>query len=56
MTSRELHSRVGGIGNRKLVYWHWDGAYLGKLREIGYGGAILDDLKVKHAGGEYYSR
>ncbi len=57
MTSRELHTKAGGIGrNRKSVYWHWDGAYLGKLDKIGYGGAILDDLKVTHAGGEYYSR
>ncbi len=56
MTSRELHAKVGGIGrNRKSVYWHWDGAYLEKLDKIGCGGAILEDLKVTHAGGEYYS-
>jgi len=56
LTSRALHTRVGGVGrNRRSVYWHWDGAYLQKLQTIGYGGAILEDLAVTHAGGPFYS-
>ena len=55
VTSRELYTRVGGIGRKKLTYWHWDGQYLGRLDKAGYGGAILNDLAVTHAGGEYYS-
>jgi GT2 family glycosyltransferase len=56
MTSREIYSAVGGIGrNRRLTYWHWDGQYLGKIHNAGYASAILNDLELTHAGGEYYS-
>lgn len=57
MTSRALYERVGGFGqNEKLIYWHEDAAYVRKIQRIGYHAAILEDLRVWHAGGPYYSK
>ena len=57
MTSRVLYERVGGFGqNEKLIYWHEDAAYVKKIQRIGYHSAMLEDLRVWHAGGPYYSK
>jgi GT2 family glycosyltransferase len=57
MTSRALYERVGGFGqNEKLIYWHEDAAYVKKIQRIGYHSAMLQDLRVWHAGGPYYSK
>jgi GT2 family glycosyltransferase len=56
MTSREVYDRVGGFRrNKKLVFWHETEAYVRDVRKRGYRTAILEDLKVWHAGSPYYS-
>jgi GT2 family glycosyltransferase len=56
MTSRELHDRVGGYSeNKKSVFWLADEDYIHKLQKLGYRRAILEDVKVFHASGPYYS-
>ena len=56
MTSRELYERVGGFGqNDKLIYWHEDAAYVKKIHRLGYRSAVLEGLRVWHAGGPHYS-
>jgi GT2 family glycosyltransferase len=56
MTSREAYERVGGFRqHKKLVFWHETEAYVRDLRKNGYRTAILEDLKVWHAGGKYYA-
>jgi GT2 family glycosyltransferase len=56
MTSRELYERVGGFRqNTKLVFWHEDAAYVRDIHRLGYGSAMLEDLRVWHAGSPYYS-
>jgi GT2 family glycosyltransferase len=56
MTSRDIYDRVGGFRkHKKLVFWHEDEAYVRDLRRLGYRTAILEDLKVWHAGSPYYS-
>lgn len=57
MTSRDVYERVGGFGrHRKLVFWHEDAAYVRSVLKHGYRTAILEDLKVWHAGSPYYSK
>jgi GT2 family glycosyltransferase len=57
MTSREVYERVGGFReHKKLVFWHEAAAYVRDVRKLGYRTAILEDLKVWHAGSPYYSR
>jgi hypothetical protein len=56
MTSRELHDRVGGFRQSKRhVFWLEDAAYIKDIKKLGYLAAYLEDLKVHHAGGPYYS-
>jgi GT2 family glycosyltransferase len=56
MTSRELYDRVGGFREHKgLVFWHEDAAYVKSVHKLGYRSAILEDLRVWHAGSPYYS-
>jgi GT2 family glycosyltransferase len=56
MTSRELHDRVGGFRqNKKHVFWLEDAAYIKDIERLGYRAAYLEDLRVLHAGGPYYS-
>jgi GT2 family glycosyltransferase len=56
MTSRELYERVGGFGeNRKSTYWREDARYVRKIHRLGYRSAMLEGLRVWHAGGPYYS-
>jgi GT2 family glycosyltransferase len=57
MTSRELYQRVSGFGqNAKSVYWHEDARYVREIHRLGYRSAVLEDLRVWHAGGPYYSK
>lgn len=56
MTSRDLYERVGGFRqNKKHIFWLEDAAYIQDLQKIGYRAAYVDDLRVLHAGGAYYS-
>jgi GT2 family glycosyltransferase len=56
MTSRELNRRVGGFReSKKQVFWLEDEAYINDIAKIGFGAAVLADLKVHHTGGAYYS-
>jgi GT2 family glycosyltransferase len=55
MTSREIHDRAGGYAERDRVYWLADEAYVQRIESLGLGHAILEDLKVFHANGSYYS-
>jgi GT2 family glycosyltransferase len=56
MTSREVYERVGGFGqHRKLIFWHEAASYVRDVRRLGYRTAILEDLKVWHAGSPFYS-
>jgi len=57
MTSREVYDRVGGFRRHsKLVFWHEDASYARDVSKLGYRTAILEDLKVWHAGSPYYSK
>lgn len=57
MTSRELYNRVGGFGQKpRSVYWREDARYVRKLHRLGYQSAVLEDLRVWHAGSPYYSK
>jgi GT2 family glycosyltransferase len=56
MTSREIYDRAGGFAqNSKYVFWLEDAAFISAVKKLGYEAAILDDLQVLHAGGDYYS-
>jgi GT2 family glycosyltransferase len=55
MTSRELYDRVGGFREHpKLVFWQEEPAYMTDIHKLGYGHAVLADLKVHHTGGSHY--
>ncbi len=55
MTSRALYQRVGGFrGHRKRVFWLEDAAYVADIARLGFGAAVLADLKVHHTGGAHY--
>jgi GT2 family glycosyltransferase len=57
MTSREVYNQVGGFKqHKKLTFWHETQTYVRDVRKRGYRTAILEDLKVWHAGSPYYSR
>ena len=57
MTSREVYARVKGFKqHKKLVFWHETQTYVRDVRKRGYRTAILEDLKVWHAGSPYYSK
>jgi len=56
ITSRALHDQVGGWQHRKQIYWLHDAAYIEDIASLGYGAALLEELKVHHAGGAYYSK
>jgi GT2 family glycosyltransferase len=56
MISRAIHDEVGGFPvDRKRVFFAHDAAFTRKIRAAGYETAYLEDLKVFHAGGTYYS-
>lgn len=55
MTSRALYQQAGGFRqHRKLVFWQEEPAYIADLGRLGFGSAVLAELKVRHTGGEYY--
>jgi GT2 family glycosyltransferase len=55
MTSRELYDRVGGFRQHpSSVFWQEEPAYMEDIGALGFGHAVLADLKVHHTGGEYY--
>ena len=57
MTSRELNERVGGFRqDKKQVFWLEDQAYIEDIDRLGYGAAVLADLRVHHTGGPYYTK
>jgi hypothetical protein len=56
MTSRELNERVGGFReDKKQVFWLEDEAYIGDISRLGFGSAVLADLRVHHTGGPHYT-
>ena len=57
ITSRELNERVGGFRqDKKRVFWLEDQAYIADIERLGFGAAVLADLRVHHTGGPYYTR
>ena len=57
MTSRELNERVGGFRqDKKRVFWLEDEAYIADIERLGYGSAVLADLRVHHTGGPHYTK
>ena len=55
ITSRELNERVGGFReDPKQVFWLEDETYIADIARLGYGAAVLADLRVHHTGGPYY--
>ena len=55
ITSRAVYDEVGGFRRSRHTFWLEDAAYIKDIRARGYQAAILDDLKVAHAGGEFYA-
>ncbi len=56
MTSREVYDRVGGFReHHKLVFWHEDADYVRRVHRLGFSSGVLENLRVWHAGGPYYS-
>jgi GT2 family glycosyltransferase len=56
ITSRALNERVGGFReDPKQVFWLEDEAYIADIARLGYGAAVLAELRVHHTGGPYYS-
>jgi GT2 family glycosyltransferase len=57
ITSRELNERVGGFRqDKKRVFWLEDEAYITDIAALGYGSAVLADLRVHHTGGPHYTK
>lgn len=56
VTSRELYDRAGGLTEQKGAFWLEDSVFLERLGSLGFGSACLEDLRVVHASGPYYSR
>lgn len=55
ITSRALNERVGGFRERpRQIFWLEDEAYIREIKRLGFGAAVLSDLKVHHTGGDYY--
>ena len=55
MTSRELYDRVGGFRQHtKHVFWQEEPAYIDDIGRLGFGPAVLADLRIHHTGGEHY--
>jgi GT2 family glycosyltransferase len=56
MTSRELNERVGGFRqDKKQVFWLEDEAYIRDIARLGFGAAVLADLRIHHTGGPHYT-
>ena len=49
--------RVGGFRqDKKRVFWLEDQAYIADIERLGFGAAVLADLRVHHTGGPYYTK
>src|SRR4051794_11941790 len=46
ITSRELYESVGGLPQKKQVYWLHDHEYIKRITKVGYSSAILEDVSV----------
>lgn len=56
ITDRALHDRVGGFPERPgETFFPEDGLYVEAVQRAGHEAAILEPLRVHHAGGDYYS-
>ena len=56
MTSRSIYDAVGGFAtHRKLAFFYEDAVYISSIRKHGLEAAYLEDVRVLHAGGPYYS-
>ncbi|HLX19066.1 MAG TPA: glycosyltransferase family 2 protein [Gaiellaceae bacterium] len=55
ITSRAIYDEVGGFRRSRHTFWLEDAAYIKDIRARGYEAAILDDLRVAHAGGEFFA-
>ena len=57
ITSREIYDSVGGFREHpEGKFFLEDAAYIDDIQNAGYEAAILADLKVRHAGGPFYTR
>jgi len=57
ITSRELNERVGGFReDKRRVFWLEDEAYVSDIARLGFGSAVLADLRVHHTGGPHYTK
>jgi len=55
ITSRSLCDRVGGFRQRRgRIFWLEDAAYVQAIERLGFGAAVLAELRVHHTGGDYY--
>ncbi len=55
ITERALHDRAGGFRQRRRqIFWLEDAAYVQAIERLGFGAAVLADLKVHHTGGDHY--
>jgi len=56
ITARTLNERAGGFRERpNEVFWIEDGAYIEAIARLGFGAAVLADLRVHHTGGPHYT-
>lgn len=57
ITSRELNEQVGGFRqDKRQVFWLEDEAYITDIARLGFGSAVLADLRVHHTGGPHYTK
>ena len=55
--SLRVSSTVGSGGfrqHKKHVFWQEEAAYIADIERLGFGAAVLADLKVHHTGGKHY--
>jgi GT2 family glycosyltransferase len=56
LTSREVYERVGGMPrNERHAFFDLDAEYVDRVQRHGLRAAVLRDLRVFHAGGDYYA-
>lgn len=55
MTSRVIYDEVGGFHRERGSFFEEDGRYAAAVARAGYRTGTLEDLKLSHAGGPYFS-
>lgn len=55
VTSREIHDRAGGWVEHTEAFWQEEASFIERVGAMGYRWACLEDLRVVHASGPYYS-